>query len=409
MATDDLYAPLGLGSKPARSRRSIIYSIAGGLLGVTFAVAVIWALAGHDPLGGRPAAAARSGPVGTDVGAIAQLRPSATDLAPPQVTGALRHVDSAPSAQAHDAETPPEPAPPAANERIITIIDGSSGARREIRIPAPAPAIAAPAHAPALDSRLVQMTHDGPIPRIATDGTRVAQAFAQPMRAKPTAPQIAIVVTGLGTTGGGTRALTKLPAAVTLALASSGDDLERLAGEARSLGHELLLQVPMEPADDDDTTAPAPLLTTLPPEQNIERLHWQMSRFQGYVGITNQRGETLTASEAAMTPILREIDGRGLIYVDDGSSPRSVAGQIAGSAASGFVRGNLALDAVPTPADIDKALAKLEALARQNGKAVGFAAAGPMTIDRIVRWAKAVEGRGFALVPITAVSRGKPN
>ena len=252
------------------------------------------------------------------------------------------------------------------------------------------------------------MTRDGPIPRIAADGTRAAQAFAQPVRARPNAPQIAIVVTGLGASGSGAESLTKLPAAVTLALASSGRDLERLAGDARSLGHELLLQVSME-ADAADDTPSQPLLTTLPPEQNVDRLHWQMSRFQGYVGITNQRGDRLTTSEAALTPILREIDGRGLIYVDDGNSPRSVAGQIAGSAASGFVRANLALDAVPTPAEIDRALAKLEGFARQNGKAVGFAAAGPMIIDRIVRWAKTVEGRGFALVPITAVSRGKPN
>ena len=89
--------------------------------------------------------------------------------------------------------------------------------------------------------------------------------------------------------------------------------------------------------------------------------------------------------------------------------PAALAGQIAGSTASGFAQANLALDAVPTPAEIDRALAKLEGLARQNGKAVGFAAAGPMTIDRIARWAKTVEGRGLALVPITAVSRGKPS
>jgi uncharacterized protein len=183
-----------------------------------------------------------------------------------------------------------------------------------------------------------------------------------------------------------------------------------VAGKARSLGHELLLQVPMEPFDyPDNDPGPQTLVTAMTPEQNIERVQWAMGRFQGYVGVSNQMGARFTASESSFSPIMREIGRRGLIYVDDGSSPRSVAGQIAGSAASGFVRANLALDAVPTPGEIDKALAKLEGLARQNGKAVGFAAAGPMTIDRIVRWAKTVEGRGFALVPITAVSRGKPN
>jgi len=60
---------------------------------------------------------------------------------------------------------------------------------------------------------------------------------------------------------------------------------ERLAGKARSLGHELLLQVPMEPTESaEQNPAPQALLTSLPLDQNIERLHWLMSRFQGYVG-----------------------------------------------------------------------------------------------------------------------------
>ena len=86
-------------------------------------------------------------------------------------------------------------------------------------------------------------------------------------------------------------ALSKLPAAVTFALSSAGGDLERLAGKARGLGHELLLQVPPEPPESvESNLAPQGLSASLSPEQNIERLHWQMSRFQGYVGIANQMG-----------------------------------------------------------------------------------------------------------------------
>ena len=135
-----------------------------------------------------------------------------------------------------------------------------------------------------------------------------------------------------------------------------------------------------------------------------------MSRFQGYVGVANQMGDRLTASEAAFAPILREIGNRGLIYVDDGSSPKSLAGQIATTAGSGFAKANLVLDAVPSAVEIDRALAKLEGLARQNGMAVGFATAWPVVIERIAKWSKTVEGRGVSLVPITAAAaRGKPS
>ena len=102
--------------------------------------------------------------------------------------------------------------------------------------------------------------------------------------------------------------------------------------------------------------------------------------------------------------MLRETAKRGLIYVDDGASPRSVAGQIAGSQNLPFAKTDLVLDAVPTPVEIDRALARLEMLARDNGTAVGFATALPATVARIAEWAKKVEARGFVLVPITMVA-----
>ena len=62
------------------------------------------------------------------------------------------------------------------------------------------------------------------------------------------------------------------------------------------------------------------------------------------------------------------------------------------------------LDTVPTPVEIDRALARLEMKARDSGVAVGFATAQPATIARIADWAKKVEARGIFLVPITMVA-----
>ena len=141
------------------------------------------------------------------------------------------------------------------------------------------------------------------------------------------------MVGGLGVGATGTqRALAKLPGAVTLAFAPYGADVERWSARARADGHEVLLQVPMEPFDyPDNDPGPQTLLTSLDAEQNLDRLHWLMSRFQGYVGIANYMGARFTASEQALAPVLREAAKRGLIYFDDGSSPRSLAGQIAGA------------------------------------------------------------------------------
>jgi polysaccharide deacetylase 2 family uncharacterized protein YibQ len=167
----------------------------------------------------------------------------------------------------------------------------------------------------------------------------------------------------------------------------------------------VLLQTPMEPFDyPDNDPGPQTLLTSLTPDQNIDRLHWQMSRFQGYVGIVSYMGARFTASEQSLAPVLRETAKRGLIYVDDGASPRSVASQFAGSHNLPFAKADVVIDAVPTPVEIDRALARLEMAARDHGTAVGLANALPGTVTRIAEWAKKVEARGFVLVPITMVA-----
>ncbi len=120
-------------------------------------------------------------------------------------------------------------------------------------------------------------------------------------------PRIAIVVTGLGIGAKITEtAISKLPGAVTLAFVPYGTDIDVLTARAREDSHEVLLQVPMEPADyPDNDPGPQTLLTSLPPEQNIDRMHWTLSRVRGYVGIMNYMGARLTASEGSLSPIVK--------------------------------------------------------------------------------------------------------
>jgi polysaccharide deacetylase 2 family uncharacterized protein YibQ len=115
-------------------------------------------------------------------------------------------------------------------------------------------------------------------------------------------------------------------------------------------------------------------------------------------------GARFTSTEQGLGPVMKETGKRGLIYFDDGSSPRSLAGQIAGANNLPFVKADIALDAVSEPSHIDQALMRLEAAARERGSAVGVAAAVPGTIERLAKWTKAAESRGVVLVPISAVA-----
>ena len=387
MAPDDLNAPLGLGKgKRLPKLPASPPQILAGALGLSGLVVVAWAIFVRDPLGGQPVA-------------VVETKLS---LPTEQSSSANRPVAQEAAANSPDAAKAVAPPPP--GSKTVTIIDGSSGARQQVVIPD-----GANANKPLLDSKLLEATRHGAIPKIGPDGARPSVRYAQPRDLPPDkkdAPLVAIVIGGLGISASGTAdAFTKMPSPVTFALAPYGADLEKLAERGRAGKHEILLQVPMEPFDyPDNDPGPQTLLTSLTPEQNIDRLHWLMSRFQGYVGLISFMGARFTASEQGLSPVLRDAAKRGLIYVDDGSSSRSIAGQLAGTQNLPFAKADVVLDTVPTTAEIDHALARLEMKARDSGTAVGYATAKPGTLARIAEWIKKAESKGIILVPITMVA-----
>ncbi len=395
MPPDDLNAPLGQDKPKKRSSPAATPQILAGVLGLFGIVVVVWAIFVNDPLGGEPSAVVATS-------SMVNQRPDAAGEGQQHA-----HHDGTSTAATSAKTSPPVTAvtiPP--GSKTITIIDGSSGKHQDVIIPGKSSSTAAKAP---IDAQFLETTPHGAIPKIAPSGMRPLTQFAHPRQmpaGKGDAPRIAIIVGGLGISASGTAdALAKLPAPVTLALAPYGAGLDKLAERAAAENHEVLLQSSMEPFDyPDNDPGPQTLLTTLTPEQNIDRLHWQMSRFQGYVGIVSYMGARFTASDQTLAPIMREIAQRGLIYVDDGASPRSVAGQVAGGQNLPFAKTDVVIDAVPTAVEIDRALARLEITARDHGTAVGLAAALPGTITRIAEWAKKVEARGFVLVPITMVA-----
>ena len=262
------------------------------------------------------------------------------------------------------------------------------------------------ARAPIAD--LVERSEFGPLPRIAKDGRKPAEAYARPVpptAASRTMVQVAVVIGGMGiSTSGTSSAIKKLPPAVTLAFAPYGANLQSWVDRARGQGHEVMLQIPMEPFDyPDNDPGPHTLLTTLKQKENLTRLNWLLGRFTGYTGITNYMGAKFTATEEALKPILTQVSARGLSYLDDGASPRSRAAALAGTTGTQYSRGSVLLDAEQSSAAIDKALRKLETIAKERGFAIGVGTALPITIQSVAEWSQGLGERGIALVPVSAV------
>ena len=394
--TDDLSAPLGQTTRRRKRRFRLPFTAMQALavmLGLFLAAFAGYAIFTDDPLGGEPIVRVALRP-GTAAG---------TKTAPEAAKGSEHGSEAA---AGHGAKAAPKQAA-VGEQKTVTIIDGSSGARHDVVIGEGADkteAGQAPAMMAGIDQRLLEKSRYGLIPVIA-DGLKPFTAYAaEADRAKAAKmPVVAIVIGGLGVGAAKTAdAIMKLPPAVTLAFTPYGNDPGKLAERARAQRHELLLQIPMEPYDyPDNDPGPQTLLTSLGPEQNLDRLYWHLSRLQGYAGIANFMGARFIATDGVMQPVVREAAKRGLAFFDDGSAPRSVAAALASSQGTPFAKSDVTIDAVPTPSEIDHALAKLESLAKERGVAVGTASSLPVSIERIGAWIKTLDSHGILLVPLT--------
>ncbi len=260
----------------------------------------------------------------------------------------------------------------------------------------------------ATSAGLVEAGRWGLLPRISSDGTRPGEAHARPVRpGLQSRPKIAVVVGGLGLNDEiGREAVAKLPHDVTLAVAPYGTGLDSLADRLRMQGREVWLQVPMEPLDHPMTDlGPRTLVTTATAPANLENLHWSMSRFTGYAGVLNYRGERMLVHEPALTPVLAEIAARGLFFAEDGPPTRSLVPALSQRLGLASVRSDLVIQPDDRAAAVDAALAKLEAIAKKKGFAVATATAMPVTIERLAEWSNRLEAKGIALVPLSAVAR----
>jgi len=253
------------------------------------------------------------------------------------------------------------------------------------------------------------LTEPGPggglLPIVAANGRTPAQAYARPFTPQAGKPMIAIVIGGLGFNETITRqAIDDLPPEVTLSFVPYASNLQTWVDRARARGHEVMLELPMEPFDPDaDDTGPQTLLASAPAQQNIGRLEQLLSRATGYFGVTNYQGARFATSAQAAQPVVQALRRRGLVFVTSGIGQRTPLSQEAQRAGLTTTAADRILDARREAGAIDDQLLNLEALALQNQSAIGAGFAYPVTMEQVSRWARDISTREYQLAPVSAV------
>lgn len=251
---------------------------------------------------------------------------------------------------------------------------------------------------------LFQSGPNGQLPVIGPGGQTSFKAYRRPFTADPKKSKIAIIVGGLGFNAAATeQAIADLPPEVTLSFVPYAQNLQSWVDKARAAGHEVMIELPMEPFDMDEDTGPQTLLAGLDAKSNVARLEYLLGRSVGYFAVMNYQGAKFAASPTATPPVIKSLKDRGLALVGNGVGLRSALGGEAMKQGLPFAAADRVLDIRRDAAAIDDQLLNLEALALQNGSALGAGFAYPVTIEQIKFWADGLGERGYQLAPASAV------
>lgn len=338
--------------------------------------------------------------VGASAAIALRERPFRT---PPQI--ALSAPETSPSSSA--AREPAAGGYPADSPSIVRPAPpedaGSAGGVIVIRDPTALAQNLRTAHLP--DRALIEDGAFGPLPARAADGRRPFDVYARPWSGARGA-RVALVIGGLGVSQTGTQAaIERLAPEVTLAFASGGNSLDRWMQAARREGHEIVMQVPLEPFDYPQVDPGRNTLTVdADPAENRDRLHWAMSRITNYTGLMNYMGGRFVTSEAAMSPFFGELAARGLMYLDDGSSARSLAPEMARRAGVPYAAADIAIDTERSRGAILQRLDDAERTARARGFAIATGSAFDVTVDAVASWVQEARRRGIEIVPVSAIA-----
>ncbi|WP_310621615.1 divergent polysaccharide deacetylase family protein [Flexibacterium corallicola] len=254
-------------------------------------------------------------------------------------------------------------------------------------------------------SNLIEMSEHGPIPKISSDGVRALDAYARrPEGITLTGPRIALIVSGLGLSSEmSARALRALPQDVSLGLSTLAVNGSSWMKQARVKGHEVLLQLPKGTSAGDGRRA---FNVSSSVAERQEFLTWTLSRTSNYIGLINSSGEDTFVDDEVMKPVLTELQKRGLMFMDDGSSASTSSRLIAQETQTAFVGANLVLDQELKIEAIKSQLQELEKISRTEGLAIGSASAYPLTLQVLENWVKTLSERGITLIPVSAAING---
>jgi uncharacterized protein len=253
---------------------------------------------------------------------------------------------------------------------------------------------------------LEEIVGDKTLPIRSPDGLEPWAIYARPYDKSDNRPKIVLVITGLGLSQAISQsAITDLPGPITLAFSNFSSEPGAWMTRARQLGHEVLLDIPMEPLDfPASDPGPDTLLSHNTTDENNALLLKHLANGKGYIGLTSLSGSRITTTPDKLKPVLEELKKRGLMWLDANLTPLSASDLLSKEVKLPSAKADMHINENMGAAAITKILSDAEASATQHGHSIIIIQPSPLAISLLRDWSKKLSEKHLSLAPLSSIA-----
>lgn len=231
------------------------------------------------------------------------------------------------------------------------------------------------------------------------------EAYKKPYTLVPGRPPIAILFVGAGLSESLSAGIVNdLPDTISIAVSPYSLTPGVWLDKIRAGGHEAWLTLPLQ---NDTYPEPDPgpntILSSVSLEQNQDRLMKILASGAGYAGLISLDDHNFTAANTHIVPVLQQIFGRGLAFIDGRPDRVFFGADIAASQSYPYADSDMTIGEDLSIAAAAAALARAERIAHEKGQALVYVLPTPANIQAVEKWAPTLETRGLQLAPASAL------
>lgn len=215
-------------------------------------------------------------------------------------------------------------------------------------------------------------------------------------------PVIAIVIDDMGVSHRRTANISSLDYPLTSSFLTYVSNLRPQIAAAERAGHEIIAHLPMEPKASMNVS-PDVLTVKMNEKQVAEGLNGMLDKFPGIAGVNNHMGSRFTEDPVRMDVVMKELEKRGLFFLDSKTTPHSAGEKAAKDNRVRYVSRNVFLDNEDKFDYVMRQLRQTEAIARKNGYAVAIGHPKEQTYNALKVWLPTLKSRNLRLVHLSEI------